>query len=644
MAFIENWKNQAKQQILLARPDLDEKYLDKYLDKIIKDKAVDPPCVVDNNYRSIKVNSTLMGIIDWIEKDKPILGGYGVFFKNQHDAFNMVGATIRKFLDSRTWMKNKMKEILKEMGSDCYEYRQEDRLQGNEKRNANSIYGASGAKVSIFYNLYTAASTTGTAQSLISTSCASFEMFMAGATKFFDTDECLNFIMRVMQEKHRISMDGITLVSKEKCLKRLCKNFFSKKKCNKEVIDRALSNLTPEDISRIYYKNNLYEFTANCKAVIYHLRKAMLETETFRAPKEKLMTPELKDDLDIVWAYYKEFVQYKHPVYNRIYRLKTSKRKSVLVIDTDSNMVLIHKWIKMIMNNFVDERNTQPTEELLFTAASIICVFITKMNQSTLNQYCKLAHVPSEFHHQINMKNEFFFETLVTTAVKKNYLSSVLLREGLDMKGKMDIKGLSFTKSIVSPTISKLLKQIVKDDILGKKHIDHATILKKLNLITDKIHESLKAGKLDFAKPASVKAMEHYSNPLSQQGVRGAMVWNAAYPENPIELPDNVQIVKVKMLRESDVEALKEVEPEIWQNLHQRIYNNPNPSIAKNGIGVIAIPEVIHEIPKWIIPYIDVDTITEDNTRSFFPVLSSLSFDILNTRSNNKTYSNMIKF
>ena len=36
MAFIENWKNQAKQQILLARPDLDEKYLDKYLDKCEK--------------------------------------------------------------------------------------------------------------------------------------------------------------------------------------------------------------------------------------------------------------------------------------------------------------------------------------------------------------------------------------------------------------------------------------------------------------------------------------------------------------------------------------------------------------------------------------------------------------------------------
>ena len=121
-------------------------------------------------------------------------------------------------------------------------------------------------------------------------------------------------------------------------------------------------------------------------------------------------------------------------------------------------------------------------------------------------------------------------------------------------------------------------------------------------------------------------------------------MWNAAYPDNPIELPDNVQIVKVKMLKESDIEDLKETEPEIWENLHRKIYNNPNPGIAKKGISVIAIPEVIHEIPKWVIPYVDVETITEDNTRSFFPVLSSIAFDILNTRSDSKTYSNMIKF
>jgi hypothetical protein len=51
----------------------------------------------------------------------------------------------------------------------------------------------------------------------------------------------------------------------------------------------------------------------------------------------------------------------------------------------------------------------------------------------------------------------------------------------------------------------------------------------------------------------------------------------------------------------------------------------------------------MEKIPDWIIPYIDIDTIVEDNMKSFFPVLKALGFEIINTRANNTMFSNIIQ-
>jgi hypothetical protein len=637
--FVTKWKIEVKKQIELARPDLTEKQIMKYLDKVIEKNLVNPECHLDNNYRKKKIRTNLLSIYDWVDATHPIIGGYGVFYKNQHQSVNNVARAIRKFLDTRTILKDTMKSY---DDPECYEYKHYDMLQAGEKVCANAIYGASGAKVSIFYNLYTAASTTGTAQSLISTTCAAFESFMENGTKFYDTDEAIHFIKNIVNEKHSIGLKGIKLITKEQCLSRLIRTHFKPKKANVELLDRVLSNLTQEEWTRVYYKNNLYEFVSGCREVTRRLRKAMLETETFRAPKEKLMTPQLRTDLNVIWQYLSEFVHYNHPIYNRIYRLKTSKRKSVLVIDTDSNMVSIYNWINMIMSNFVDERNTQPEEESIYTAASIICVFITNMIRCTLDTYCKHANVIKEIWEKVNMKNEFFFETLITTDVKKNYLSSVLLREGNPMFGKVDIKGLAFMKSVISEEVGDYFKSIVKEDILGA-HIAYSRMISKLNALSDKIRNSLEEGYCNYGKPMSIKDPDKYKEPLSEMGVRAVMGYNSVYQDNPIELPEHVYVLKVNMQRAKDIEPLKDTYPDVYESLMREIYNNPNKQISSKGLNAFAVPQIAEKMPEWLIQFVDIDTIIEDNTKSFFPVLKSLSLEIINTKSDRLSYSNIVK-
>lgn len=639
--FISDWISEVKNKLKLIRPDLTETQINEYLLNVVKKKLKNPPCVLDNNYINKKLETDLLSIYNWIKNNKPIIGGYGVFYKNQNESVNNIARMIYKFLLSRTEIKNRMKLNLEKYGPDSYEYKQDDRLQGAEKVNANACYGAGGAKVSFSYNLYAAASTTATAQSLISTACAAFESFMSNNTLFYDLDEIITFIHNIKNEKRKIKFSGIKTVDKDQVIERLINTCFKPKKINVNKLDEILDNLDIEDLNRIYYKNNLFEFVLNCSEVNYRLKKIMKETESFRAPEKKFMTKTLEKDLEIIWKYLSEFVHYKHPVYNRIFRLKTDIRKSVLVIDTDSNMLIIKKWIDTIFNNFISSDNTKTTEENIYIATSIIGVFITNMIQDTLNQYCDNANVLKDYWKNINMKNEFFFELLITTSVKKNYIGKMLLREGKPMKGKIDIKGLSFVKSGISEEIGNTMKDIIQKYIVGDS-IDIRNVIISLNELSNKIKTSLKNGDPIFTKPMAVNTLKMYKDPLSEMGIRAVIAYNAVYPNNPIELPDHIRAIKVNMSKKEDIESLSETNPEIYNALCREIFDSSNPRIAK-GVTSIAIPQTMEKIPEWIIPFIDIETIIEDNVKSFFPVLKSLGLDIINTRATNKMYSNIIR-
>lgn len=639
--FVTEWRIAAREKIKMARPDLTDKEIDKYLDKVIESRLENPPCQLDNNYIHQTVNSNLLAIYDWLVTGKPIIGGYGVLFRNQHQTVNNIAMMIDKFLKTRSAIKTRMKQNLEKFGPDSYEYKQDDRLQGAEKVNANACYGAGGSSVSFSYNLYAAAATTATAQSLISTACAAFESFMTNNTKFYDLDEILTFIQNVCREKTKLSLDGIKPRTLSEVRAKILKGCFHPEKINVEHLNRVLENLADEELTRIFYKNNIFVFTASCQEVMYRLRKIMRNTESFRAPEKKFITKELDKELKIVWKYYKEFVHYNHPTYNRIFRLKTATRKSVLVIDTDSNMILIRDWIDMILGVFVDSDIERSREENIYTAASLIGIFISYMIQDTLDLYCKNANVPKEFWERINMKNEFFFETLITSTVKKNYMGKMLLREGRPMNGKIDIKGLSFVKSGISEEIGEYMKGIIKEDIMGER-INFRGVLRKLNELANTIRDTLLAGDPTFTKPMAVKDFTMYRDPLSEMGIRAVMCHNYIYPEDPIQLPDHIRAIKVKMTKKKDIENLQSTHPDIYERIVKNMFENSNPRLTK-GVNSIAIPQTMEKIPDWIIPYIDIDTIVEDNMKSFFPVLKALGFEIINTRSNNTMFSNIIQ-
>jgi len=426
-------------------PELTNKDISKVLDDIIDKNLINPKAIIHNNYIHKSINVDLISVYDWVKKTKPIVAGFGVFFKNQDESLNPAAVMLENFMSLRKEYKNQLKKYSK----DDYEYGTFDRLQGSEKTNANSFFGSNGAPTSNFYNLYTASSITNSGQSLIATAEMAFETFLENNAPFNNLEECVFFLTNVIKEKRNLNDNFLENISSKQLMKYLKKRFFNYKKEYNSFILNYLLSLSQKDINRIYYKNNIFEFSKLRK--IRNLLSYIIENiDTFKNPNK--IPNNVKDDLELLWKLYKEFVFFNFSPYNRIRRLKYDERKTVVGSDTDSTIMTIDKWVKFIKYNIIDVNDkliNKDKTELKFISINLLAYIITNMVTNTLKKYTKDVNIPKRYRHKINMKNEFLFTRLILTQKKKRYISSVRLREGDEIyPEKVDIKGNKYCSFI----------------------------------------------------------------------------------------------------------------------------------------------------------------------------------------------------
>ena len=639
--FIKKWKKTYKNILKTAYPEISKKEIDVFLNKIIDDNIEVPEGIVDNNYvhKSIKVD--LLTLIDWVYNKELICGGHAVFFKNRHVAANPRATMLEGFLDNR----KKIKDRLKFLDPESYEYAVCDRDQGIEKLVANSFYGVGGAKTSNFYNLYTAVSTTASGQSLISTTETAIENFMSNNIKFIDLEECMEYINNITSEKHKLDGRILENHDHDDVLEYLKNRFFEFKPEYEYPIFKILINLDQDSLNRIYYKNNIYEFS-KLRPIRMLINEIFEKTESFLNPNK--LPKETEKELKVLWKYYKEFVFYNYFTFNRIGRLRYDLRKSIVTVDTDSNMVDLGIWVDWVFENIVDinpKLRYRERNNLIYTSVNVMCYSITELYKEHLAKYCKVANIPDDIAWRINIKNEFLFERMILSDTKKRYMSKTLLREGNEFK-KIDIKGLDFRKSSCNIETEKFFSKLAKDKIIEAKDVDSAEVIRDIQQFENYIRNTLINGEKEFLIPSKVKELGAYADPLREMGVNGVLAWNCCYPNQDIQLPDIVDLIKVNMQTEEDIEDLKETEPEIYNNIMEGIFGNDNPKIRKKGIYVIAIPRNVDKIPEWIIPYINYDEVVNNNISKFHPILNSLNLFLIQTESKaGKTYmSNIVDF
>lgn len=541
---------------------------------------------------------------------------------------------------------------------------------------------------SAFYSLWSGPATTLSAQSVISTTETTFEAFVADNYLFLDLTECVHWLNVVIDEDVMVDSWINREITRDMVYDRLSSKFINFKSSYEEPLRSYIHNLTQDQLIRVYYKNNLIQFVEdheymkilhelifqnvhNLKYVDEYLDKKKkifndswrneirdqdgYEEEKFKEPKDwnKYVNKQFFMDPNDVPESIKEYVEkfsenlfkyvyVRYLSFDRIYRLKNFKRKTVTVIDTDSNILSLDTWVNYVLDHLLKDNYGRSKDNNVFIIINTITYAITQVVTDILLTYGKYSNVPKEYRPRYNMKNEFMFGKLVIGKTKKRYLSKIILREGnLNNPPKYDIKGFDFMKATTSEESEKFYRYLVKKYILDPEEIDTSALYTELKHYQTKIYESLRRGERTYLPNANAKELEAYKEPAQEQSVRGTLAWNYLYPENMIEYPSKVSIVKLNIFKEEDIFPLKDKEPEIYNTIMNRIFYDETgifvsrkreidkktgevkETVKSRGMQVLAIPSNAR-IPEWALDYVDYTTMINNIIAPFKSVLEIL--------------------
>lgn len=676
--LVEEYQNTTVRMLKRVYPQLSLQEIYMAVQYSINKRFKDTDVQVDNNYKKVTINSTLSKISDIIKTQRPILTSYGVMFKrHQKDKNNPFYDLLEVFIQNRTKFKNKMFEYPK--GTE--EFQKYNLLQLLAKLDANAMYGVLGQYSSLVYNLYLAQSITFQGRACISAAILFFESFMADNVQWACLNEIINFIDEVLHKDKRVFKDADILdrnITLEEVYVKIMKNCgfngWYPNKRDMTIVWDILQRCSQEDLNRLYYRNNLYEFCSNSrieKAIIYILSLLDIPFEDPNKPP-KCIDVELNELLAMI----KDYVYHPHLYMDRVDRIRMMNRSVSIITDTDSTIVSFDAWYRFILgkvgnldlkvkhwvgklytrvepDEFGDlpprklyhrvkkeydydfykgdlvevERNKKEIEPDTDSASndnlrhSIINIMAYMISQ-LIGDYMRL--LSSNYNSYdgsrpclIVMKNEFLFKRVLVTQGKKNYASIQELQEGkrVPKEASLDVKGMPIDKSVLQANTRKRLKQILFDYILNAKEIDQVKVLKELAKTEREIYNSLMAGKKDYYKPVTIKSATSYENPMRIQGIKASEIYNYLKDENEsgidLEQRNSVTIVKLD-LNIKNVSKIQDTFPETYHKMVELMKLED----FKDAIDYIAIP-INAEVPEWIIPFIDYISIINDNLKNF---------------------------
>jgi len=689
-SFLQSYMDEMTNIMIKMNPEWNEDDVQDEMKKIIKKDIMIPEVELDNNYTKEHTNSSLLSVLDWAIDSKPIIAGNGTFFKRHEDSKNPIADMLDDWFYGRKAIKKEMFNI-----DDIYskEYAHLDLDQGNQKVLMNSYYGSSGAQTSAFFNLWTATSTTLSAQSVISTTEQTFEAFLSDNYVFIDINECYHWMECILNESDNTIDDWVIPATFDEVYDRIKHMVLDWDYSYEEGLNDYLHHLTDDELTKIFYKNNLIEFTRRHEKVKQLHRKIFKNVNNYQymedddsvIPKElrqkftlsknkkkdwnKFVDKEYfydpNDVPESILGYIKEmcdiYLKYVYVRYlsiDRIYRLKNFKRKVVTVIDTDSNILSLDTWINFLFDEVLGDESQYNRDHInnVFIAVNSITYVITNVVTDILLYYGKCSNVEEKWRPRFNMKNEFFFSKLIIGKTKKRYISKVMLREGnLIKNGKSDVKGFDFKKATTSEFAEKRYMKLINDILLVGDGIDLKKLTLELKKFREEIKESILNGDKKYLPNGNAKELEAYKDPSTNQSVRGVLSWNMTNPNNQISFPAKVSLVKMNINTPEDIEPMKDKYPDIYNIIMEGIFNdrsgifikrNKKGEVKITGLQVLAIPSN-DKIPEWAMDYIDYTTMINTILAPFKSVMEIFDLPDLQegkTGRKTKTISNIIKF
>lgn len=626
--FIHDWVEDNVIYFKLQYPNADEKVLRKVLLDVAQEHTKNHNAYLYNDYQDdMRINTDLLKLYDWYYKNRPIAAGHGTFFYNQ----NVKKSPIQNVIDGRIAARKEYQKIRDTYigpngDTSSYEYQYFEMMQMEAKVKINAIYGAFGAKTFQLYNIYTASSTTGTAQSLISTTAMAFEAFLNNAVKFKSLGELVTMVGNVLEkDEHNLTIDGLTPITDPEMVYNLWRNQFESYSPTYEpVIRNLLRHRSVEDLTRLYYNNNLFAFVEN-DMIMRRLVRIYDVTTEFRNPNN--VPNNIKDDLEFIWEYCREFVFYNHAYTEQINRLKHDPRTRVILIDTDSNVINIKPWVDWTREKvWIRSSSVMNETDMQFSSVNILAYLVTRMARELLDRYANDCNVLPQYHKRLNTKNEFYFPKILLANVKKRYIGSIKLREGKQVN-KIELKGHDFKKAGVNANIEKELMDIIKRDIIDDPLVNVVQLMTDTAKLENNIRDSIKRRERTYLVRMNCKVARSYAEPYSQGAFTGPILWNLLNPENLIMIPDKCDVVFINIPNERVLdEKLAPKFPKEAEIIRRNIFHGEIEQFKRNGVSYLALPNDDSKIPEWVYPVLDEERIVTRNMGTFYPVLKALTF------------------
>lgn len=661
MSFKKKYINAAVETLMKMDPTLDPKIVKNIVIKNMKDKMTNPTIIMDNNVTKETINTNLVDLCHWIDTTEPVISGNATFYCQPEVLQSPTSNMLRSLKKERKAIK---REMFQYKPSDD-KYGMLDLGQSNTKVIMNAEYGGSGAPTAAFYTKYSPAATTLMAQSIITTMAAFFEGYVSDNMKFFHINECFDWLSVVNAKEDEIPK-WVIAPTKDEVKERLYKRFYMYDLSDTVTIDTYIDNCNTKEIIYIYYANNMQEFIKRHSKIKSLIRNILFKLPLHEASetdiptefkdkfsevgkyndwvaKEMFMDPYttpdiIKDDIiklvDIVTQMC--FVDYLTP--DSIAKLNNRKRNTVLLVDTDSNILYADKFVTFILEEvFSNETFGRSRLYNEMICVTILATILDKSVCKTLDNYGRKHNAGDDARKEMTMKNEFLFRIFLLMLKKKRYAGSIVLREGhIMMPLKTEIKGLDFIKAGVSDHVTKIFTNMLEKHILFSNHLNLHELMSDIKAFEKEIYKDLKSGGTVYLKPQTFKGAGAYKidkngNSMAWriQVFKAANAWNAIYPDDKIYSLDKVKMAKLAVTGLQDLDKIKDKYPEEYKLVRDNIFNSSNKDLAKAGLKVIAIPSNMSTIPDWIKELLDYTTIISDVCSSFRSVLDAFKLETI---------------
>lgn len=499
--------------IMRINPHLDRDEVERIVVRKVKEKMTNPTITMDNNVTGANEKIKLTDLCNWIDNKKPVVSGNATFYMQPEVLQSPTSNMLRTMKTGRKKVKH---EMFKYKPQDD-EYQQLDLEQMNLKVVMNAEYGASGAPSAAFYTKYSPAATTLMAQSIITTMAAFFEGYIGDNQKFFHINECFDWMNTILKKKKDLEVPKwVIRPNYQETFTRIRSHFIMYDMSDDYVLNNFLKNCTSDELCYIYYVNNMRTFIRSHPKVSNIIKNVLSGLPLYEASEnevparfqdrfnkgnyedplteynkwiasEMFLNPYkvpdvVKDDMKELRALLNQFCFVEYLTPDSITKLNNHKRNTILLVDTDSNVINADIFVKFVLDElFPGETFSRTRLYNDMICVSMLANIIDGSVVDILDFYGRMHNMNKEARKELTMKNEFMFRVFFLMLKKKRYGASVALREGnIMVPFKLEIKGVDFIKAGVTDDVTKRFTKMLKENILFSDELRLHNLMKEL--------------------------------------------------------------------------------------------------------------------------------------------------------------------